>query len=349
MGTELALVRPAEEAGDETAFAAFYESYYRRLVGFAARAFPQEDAEEIAQETLSRVYVRFDQMRPGCDPWPWLTTIARNVGRDIMRGKLRSVPVDSASLAELSSTTGPGADHWAARNETVRELASVIQALSPRHQRILQMREIDELSCTQIADFLGVTPNTARQQVFRARRALASAYLRVAGSPNALLGPVALVLGRLLRRGRVAAGHAPASAVALVGVSLVTAVGVGTAGLIQAQTDTPRRSVAIDATGRAWTHHAAPEENLTPRPGVSRPANGARTPDVGNLVSADAGGLRLRTRVSQPPVGGDEGETHRIYLETPTPVGTLRFYLTGHNSGGSHPVCDAGLPVVKCT
>ena len=345
MSSVLALVSDGHD--EHLGFTEFYDAHYRRLVRFAAHAFPRLDAEEIAQETLARVFVRFDSLRPGVDPWPWLTTIARNISRDMLRASTRTVPIETGSLVGLPCTSTQSPVDCAERNETAREVARVLGELTGREQRLLQMRDVDEMSCGEIADFLGVTSNTARQQVFRARRALAAAYLRVLGAPGAMVFPAFVALRAAWRRTRALTGASATSSVAFAGLTLATAVGIGTAGLLQLR-DAP--TVAVNAKSQAWSASTpvpdAAREIVLPTRTPVRPTAGTPTqrPVLRRPVAVKRGPVDATVSVRGPLA---RGETHRTRIVVDTRLGAAYVEQRGETREGTRPVCDAQL-VIRC-
>ena len=66
-------------AGDPAAFTPFVESFQAKIFQFTWLTCGQrEDAEEVAQETLLRVFESFDQLRDPRQVKAWVFRIARN-------------------------------------------------------------------------------------------------------------------------------------------------------------------------------------------------------------------------------------------------------------------------------
>lgn len=138
--------------------------------------FGPRDAEDIAQEAFARLYAR-----PGLldgDPWPWLAVVARNVGRDLARHNAFTTPVDSGTLDLLPGDHGVP-DAVLRRDDAARVVAA-LRHLCPRDRALLCLRDVDGVSVGDIAAQLGINDNAVRQQLHRARRRLATAYVGLA-------------------------------------------------------------------------------------------------------------------------------------------------------------------------
>jgi RNA polymerase sigma-70 factor (ECF subfamily) len=340
MAPTLAVASTAGLVVEADEFAQFYDRYWRRLVGFAARAFPHEDAEEVAQETLCRVYARFDQLRPESDPWPWMTTIARNIARDLIRARSRVTTVDADLMGSFVTAHTPGADDIAVSHENVQEVRSALELLPMGQRRILRMREVDELSCVEIADFLGIQPNTVRQQLFRARRALARAYSGMLAAPQSLVLPVVAAAFRRLRRPPRPATpvtlFAPVVATMAVFAALTATLVIGSDAQPAVAPESP--SLALKATVVKYESTPARPATVEPLRGQRRATRQAALLEAGP-VTVKAGALR--------PLG--RGTNYAAGVTITTPAGDLWVETTGVTNGAERPVCEGGLLPVDCS
>ena len=160
-------------------FAVLYDTHRGRLVRWLSGIFGPRHAEDIAQEALTRLYVRPGMLDPGADAWPWLAVVARNVGRDVVRHESYATPVGDDVLDQLTSDAGVH-EAVAARDDAER-LARALKTITPRDRMLLQLREVERVPVRDIAEKLRMADNAVRQQLFRARRRLADAYLAQGG------------------------------------------------------------------------------------------------------------------------------------------------------------------------
>jgi RNA polymerase sigma-70 factor (ECF subfamily) len=161
---EIALVHRAAE-GDPSAWELLYRRAYPKLLAFARRRLPPDQAADAVADTFLRALTdldRFDR-RPGRFE-PWLFGIARHVvadtHRDTARG-LRLVRSDSAvpPAGPLESVLD-GEEAIAARR--------AFEKLSAADQELLELRIIAGLSAEEVATVLGKQPGSVRMAQSRA-------------------------------------------------------------------------------------------------------------------------------------------------------------------------------------
>ncbi|MEP6538960.1 MAG: sigma-70 family RNA polymerase sigma factor, partial [Bryobacteraceae bacterium] len=148
----------------------------------------REDAEEVAQETLMRVFESFDQLHEPKSLKRWVFRIAKNV---CLMKRRRSVfaPNRELSLDELKPRKmgdGEGtrieiAD-WSALPENLaldgelqRTLNHAVGSLPDIYKAVFLLRDVEELSTADAADVLGVTEDVVKTRLHRARLALRKA------------------------------------------------------------------------------------------------------------------------------------------------------------------------------
>lgn len=193
--TEIELARELA-AGKLEAFDQFVEAFHARLFQYALMVCGhREDAEEVAQETLLKVFENFDQLRQPERVRAWVFRIARNA---CLMKRRRSVfaPAQELSLDELLPTGSPGHDgerkleiaDWSRlpdaellRSELRTALEQAIQSLPDIYKTVLLLRDVEELSTEEAAEILGVSQDVVKTRLHRARLAVRQkldAYLR---------------------------------------------------------------------------------------------------------------------------------------------------------------------------
>lgn len=170
-------------AGDPTAFDRFVEIFQQKLFQYAHMTCGQrEDAEEVAQETLLKVFQSFDQLREPERIKPWVFTIARNVCY-MKRRKSIFAPEEEISLDALMPEfrqTGEGrrleiAD-WShlpedeAMQHEVREIVDqAIRELPEIYRSALLLRDVEDLTTEEAAEVLGLSVDVVKTRLHRAR------------------------------------------------------------------------------------------------------------------------------------------------------------------------------------
>jgi RNA polymerase sigma factor (sigma-70 family) len=162
--SEIAGLAPvARQKRPNQAFAGFFEAEYRRL----ARAMylltrDRQEADDLAQEALVRVYERWDSVGAMKSPTGYLYRTALN----LHRSRLRQIAVRTRrALALEPFSSGDPLSSVEDRDELGRLLAAL-----PRAQReALVLFEWLELDAEEAARLMGISPAAARMRLSRAR------------------------------------------------------------------------------------------------------------------------------------------------------------------------------------
>jgi RNA polymerase sigma-70 factor, ECF subfamily len=173
-------------AGDPDAFDRFVDLYNAKVFRYSfTMCGHREDAEEVAQETLMKVFESFDQLREPERLKPWVFRIAKNA---CLMKRRRSVfaPKAELSLDELQPRkmgNGEGARieiaDWSALPENIaidgelrRTLNRAVEELPDIYKAVFLLRDIEELSTEDAAGVLGVSEDVVKTRLHRARLAL---------------------------------------------------------------------------------------------------------------------------------------------------------------------------------
>jgi RNA polymerase sigma-70 factor, ECF subfamily len=124
------------------------------------------EAEDVMQEAYVRAFSHLDQFAGEAKFSTWLTKIAvyEALGRLRRRKQMDDIPEG------LSGSVNPEESTYK------RELHSMIEAaidvLPPLYRSVFLLREVEEMSGAEVADCLGITEETAKTRLHRARRML---------------------------------------------------------------------------------------------------------------------------------------------------------------------------------
>jgi RNA polymerase sigma-70 factor (ECF subfamily) len=334
------------------AFSQICDAHRGRLVRWLTAIFGPHDAEDIAQEALARLYLRPGLIDDRSDAWPWLSVVARNVGRDLARHNAFTTTVDASHLSELPGETRVW-DQVSARDDAER-LAAALRCLNPQDRALIRRRDIQDQPIAEIAADVGASDNTVRQQLFRARRKLANAYLALGGDRT--LGMAALVRLRCREfvRKYVPAPVADAIGAAsglLISAIPAAAVAAGATAIIttyatqQPPHDAARRVATVVRDERDPGHGLLRGAGAaTTQPSGGRPPH-ARKPVVDEHHST--GPVHVDVTVYRNPLapGADPTDEGGIWVEDPVTGGEtgVWWHGYGHDKG---PVCEQSPPVI---
>ena len=184
-------------SGRPEAFERFVERFRTKLFHYTWLMCGQrEDAEEVAQETLMRVFENFNQLRDPERVRPWVFRIARNQCL-MKRRKSVFAPEHELSLDEFLPIAGEDGEHrhiqiadWShlpedetLRTELRKVLKSAIDSLPETYRSVVLMRDVEELSTEETAQALELTTDVVKTRLHRGRLAVRQKldeYLRVA-------------------------------------------------------------------------------------------------------------------------------------------------------------------------
>ena len=182
---EVALARDLL-AGRPGAFDPFVNLFRSKLFRYSFLVCRQrEDAEEITQEALLRVFQNLHQLKEPERIRPWVFRIARNACL-MKRRKSVFAPDRELSLDELQPVVSRQdgqksieiAD-WSAlpedevlRGELRAKLEDAIASLSDTYKTVLLLRDVENLTTDETAEVLDISPDTVKTRLHRARLAL---------------------------------------------------------------------------------------------------------------------------------------------------------------------------------
>lgn len=153
-------------------FEALYQRYFARLVHDLRRRVPNRaTAEDLAQETLLRAFVKLDRYDPSRPLWPWIRAISRRILVDHGPRLSPEVPVVSPESVQLPAELS--------RVEDRAVLAAALARLQPRHREAVGLRYVADWEPRRAAAFLGVSVAAFNQLLFRARERLREEYQRM--------------------------------------------------------------------------------------------------------------------------------------------------------------------------
>jgi RNA polymerase sigma-70 factor, ECF subfamily len=178
--TAVADLLPRAQAGD----AAARDELLRRCHGTVYRwALVQtghpDDAEDVAQEVLVRLYRYLGRYSGRSRFTTWLYRVTRNAAL----GWRRQLASRLRVLRDVSLNPPPPAappEDPVERLQAARIAAVVtalFQELPARQREVFNLADIEGVALVDIAERLGMNPNTVRAHLFRARRTLRSRIL----------------------------------------------------------------------------------------------------------------------------------------------------------------------------
>jgi RNA polymerase sigma-70 factor (ECF subfamily) len=166
-------------AGEPEAFDRFVETFQSKVFQYSFLMCGQrEDAEEVAQETLMKVFESLDQLREPEYVKSWVFRIAKNACLMKRRKSIFAPPHELSLDQPVAAGTFEVPDHrelpdrQLLDHETAAWLRLAIVDLPETLRSVVLLRDLEELSTEDTAGILGVSTDVVKTRLHRARLAL---------------------------------------------------------------------------------------------------------------------------------------------------------------------------------
>lgn len=178
--------------GDGEAFGRLVALHEGMVFNLAARLLGDaEEARDISQDVFLQVYRTLGRFEGRSSLKTWIYRIVVNQCRNRQRWWRRRrrdracsietlTPADEARITAAGAADGPF--EAVRRGEQARRVQAALLGLSFEHRAILLLREVECLSCEDIASALGLPQGTVKSRLARAREALRRRLLPVLGA-----------------------------------------------------------------------------------------------------------------------------------------------------------------------
>ena len=174
---EVELAR-ALAAGEPQAFERFVEHFRSKIFHYSwLICGNRDDAEEVAQETLLKIFESFEQLREPERVRAWCFRIARNACL-MQRRKSVFAPQHELSMedlppgVEIEDAAASLPDDQLQGGELRALLDRVIAELPPAYRPVVLLRDLEELSTEETAEVLELSTDVVKTRLHRARIAM---------------------------------------------------------------------------------------------------------------------------------------------------------------------------------
>ncbi len=163
-------------AGDHASFRTIMQRCNQRLFRVARAVMGSDaDAEDVLQDSYLRAFAGFGEFRGESSLLTWLTAITLNVARERLRRRKHMVALtvmdeSRSQVVSLRDAADPEAE--AGRREVRRLLELAIDRLPAGFRIVFVLREIEDCGIEETSAQLGISPQTVKTRLHRARRML---------------------------------------------------------------------------------------------------------------------------------------------------------------------------------
>jgi RNA polymerase sigma factor (sigma-70 family) len=160
----------AARSGDEKALLSLIAAAQPDVRRYAARNCRAADIDDAVQETLLLLYRRVGTLRAVTSFSAWIFAVAR-------RACLRLLRMSAGNPDEPADVADARLAHL--RPEDLRiDLSRAIQSLPEHYRDVILLRDIEELSIDEITAVLGLTRESVKARIHRARMMIREYLIR---------------------------------------------------------------------------------------------------------------------------------------------------------------------------
>ena len=165
-------------AGDESAFASLVKKYEKRIHALAwqkTRDF--HIAEDIVQETFLQVYQKLETLEDPTQFSRWLYQIAdRRCIAWFRKNRIHTEPLEETDTSRIETEAYSryvAAEHAKTSAAAQRDLVEkLLTKLKESDREVIKLHYFEEMTSSEIGTFLGVSENTIKSRLHRARQRL---------------------------------------------------------------------------------------------------------------------------------------------------------------------------------
>ena len=162
------------QKGDERAYVELVNRYKDRLLNFVFQFLGDiEQAEDVVQDTMFRLYEKKHYYKEIAKFSTWLYTIARNLSNTELRKKKRRKTTYLSQLSKERQFEIPAIQDdvdQSIQNEFINDrIQSAISNLPEHFKVVIILRDIQELSYEEISNIVEVPLGTIKSRINRAR------------------------------------------------------------------------------------------------------------------------------------------------------------------------------------
>lgn len=125
-----------------------------------------DTAEDIAQDVMLKLWAIHNSLPSEGNMVALAVTTARNMAIDYMRSNRKAIPIDM----EKGASSLASEDTFLDRKEIEQWLESKLAKLPPTEHIVLKMRQVEGRSNSEIAVLLGLSPDSVKTLLSRARK-----------------------------------------------------------------------------------------------------------------------------------------------------------------------------------
>ncbi len=161
-------------------FPHIHDAFRPRIQRYLTRMVGESEAEDLTQEVFVKVNQALPTFRGECELSTWIYRIATNAAIDKIRTPSfrqnpTTLPEDSAEVEDRDTWTGeeaPSLEQQAIREDMYECFGDFVNHLPANYRTVFVLSELEQLTDQEIAEILGLSLNTVKIRLHRARTQL---------------------------------------------------------------------------------------------------------------------------------------------------------------------------------
>lgn len=139
----------------------------------------REDAEDVVQETMIRVWNRRDQWEQIESIEAFCTTICRNLALDkTKRASNQDASLDNEGHDAPDHSYSANPEEQAVQHDRVERVRRLMDLLPEKQRTCMQLRDVEGKSYKEIATVMDISEQQVKVNIFRARQTIKQEYLK---------------------------------------------------------------------------------------------------------------------------------------------------------------------------
>lgn len=137
-----------------------------------------EEANDILQEAMLRLWTHRQKLQECQCPEAFALRITRHLCLDRLKSKAYMNRAGQGEIPD-QGTYEPGPDRKLELMDSSQLMQQLFNGLSEQQQTIIRLRDVEDMSYEEIEEATGLTVNTIRVNLSRARKAVREQYLKI--------------------------------------------------------------------------------------------------------------------------------------------------------------------------
>ena len=164
--------------GDNLAYKKLFEMYQQRTYVVSYNILGDADlSRDVVQDAFIRVFKNIRKFDASKSFYTWLYQIVVNLSIDYLR---KRASMRSTSMETIGETLTQGRrknpDAMSDKKELKEEVHKTLSRLPPKYRIALALKDIEGLSCEEIAELVHCNSTTVRWRIYQARRIFKSMW-----------------------------------------------------------------------------------------------------------------------------------------------------------------------------